>query len=313
MTINKNPPKERILLIGGAGFIGIHTAKLFKAHGHQVALVDNFASSIQDAITEQFKIYQIDACDLPGLEAVYAEFMPEAVFIFSSVVDVPTTIKNPLSVRSGVLSLMNAAELGVKYDVKLNVFASSGYVYGNANQLPYNEKTELDPVNPYNISKIFGENILNFYTQKYNLNTSIMRYAPTYGPRRKIGPIIDFISKALSNDPITLYGTVTRDYMFVEDAAYANLCALNKKTTGLQIFNIGTGIEVSLEQVYLLICDILKVKPNNIIKKKPINNEINRFCLDVNKAKSDLNFTFNHNLESGLIKTIDWVVRENLK
>lgn len=311
MTTENNVGSERALLIGGAGFIGIHTAELLCKEGYEVAIVDDFSSSLHDSLSDKHKIYELDASNIEALESVYREFKPTAVCIFSSVVDVPTTINSPLSVRSGILSLMNSAELSVKHGVNRILFASSGYVYGNQNLLPYTECANLDPVNPYNISKIFGESLLNFYSHKCGLNTAIMRYAPTYGPRRIIGPIIDFINRALSNEPVRLYGTVTRDYIYVEDVAYANLCALKKNITGAEIFNIGTGVEVTLEQVYLLICDILNVQPQDIIRHDSKGSEINRFCLDPEKAKKELDFTYAHSLREGLIKTIDWIVKKN--
>lgn len=301
MTINK------ILLIGGAGFIGIHTAKILESSGYEVALVDNFSSSECDELTKKFRLYQIDASDLLALRSAYQDFTPDIVYVFSSVVDVPVTIKNPLTVKSGILSLMNACELNMDYGVKYTIYASSGYVYGNKNPLPYTERTPLDPVNPYNISKIFCENFLDFYSQKYGLDSAIMRYAPTYGPRRKIGPIIDFIGKALNGEQVTLYGSVTRDYVYVEDVALANLQVLKHMSKGSTLYNIGTGIEFTMEQVYWTICEILNCKPRDIIQNNSNASEINRFFLDCSKARLELDFKFEHSLRDGLSKTIAWM------
>lgn len=305
--ITNNTNQMNVLLIGGAGFIGIHTAELLHKKGYRVVIVDDFSSSTRDALVSKHTLYSLDASNYDALDSVYDRIRPDAVFIFSSVVDVPSTIKDPLTIRAGMLSLMNAAELSVKYGVKKNIFASSGYVYGNKNIIPYSEEADLDPVNPYNISKIFAENILNFYSGRWGLNTIILRYAPTYGPRRVIGPIADFIKKALSNESITLYGSVTRDYIFVEDVASANLYALEKNITGSEVINIGTGEEVSLEYVYKQICDILKIKPLEILQFESKDKEINRFCLNIEKAKTRLDFVYKNDLREGLAKTIEWI------
>jgi UDP-glucose 4-epimerase len=297
---------RRVLIIGGAGFIGIHTAKLLEKKGYQIALVDNFSASTHDLVVDEFNLYELDASVYAELARVYDDFNPNYVIILSSIVDVPETIRNPLIVQSGIVSLMNACELSSKHNILHNIYASSGYVYGNCNQIPYSESNTVDPVNPYNISKIFCENLINFYGNKYGLSTVIMRYAPTYGPRRRIGPIIDFIDKAIKQQQITLYGEVTRDYIYVEDVALANLRAIETNTNGVQIFNIGTGIEVTLEETYLLICKILNTPPRNIIKNEPKDREINRFCLDITKAKFELGFSNSHTFDEGLIKTIRW-------
>ena len=307
MILKKNKIYKKCLLIGGAGFIGLQTAKILKNNNFDVAIIDNFSSSIHDNDCDEFQLFEIDASNIEELDSVYSSFMPDVVYIFSSVVDVPTTINDPLIVTPGVLSIANACELSKKYNVKLNVYASSGYVYGNQNDLPYKESDKLDPVNPYNISKIFGENFAIFYSKQFSVSTIIMRYAPTYGPRRSIGPIADFIKKAINGEPISIYGDVTRDYIFVEDVALANLLILDYEFSSYDIFNIGTSNEVNLKQVYKIICESLKTQGLPIILNKSKSNEINRFVLDTNKAKKLLNFTPKNSLKSGLDKTIDWI------
>ena len=305
--ILKNNLYKKCLLIGGAGFIGLQTAKILEKNNFDVAIIDNFSSSRHEDECDKFQLFEIDASDIGELDKVYSNFLPDVVYIFSSVVDVPSTIRDPLIVTPGVLSIANACELSKKYNVKLNVYASSGYVYGNQNKLPYNESDKLDPVNPYNISKIFGENFAIFYSKHFSVSTAIMRYAPTYGPRRSIGPIADFIKKAIKGEAISVYGNVTRDYIFVDDVALANLLILNYEFSSYEIFNIGTSNEVNLVQVYEIICESLKTSnlPINFSKSK--SNEINRFVLDTNKAKKLLNFTPKISLKLGLSKTIEWM------
>ena len=307
MILKKNNLYKKCLLIGGAGFIGLHTAKILKNNNFEVAIIDNFSSSVHDYESDEFQLFEIDASKIKELDKVYSNFLPDVVYIFSSVVDVPSTIQDPLIVTPGVLSIANACELSKKYNVKLNVYASSGYVYGNQNELPYKESDKLDPVNPYNISKIFGENFAIFYSKHFSISTIIMRYAPTYGPRRIIGPIADFIKKAIKSEPITVYGDVTRDYIFVEDVALANLLILDHEFNSYDIFNIGTSNEVDLKQVYKIICELLKTPTLPIISNKSKSNEINRFVLNTNKATKFLNFTPKNDLKLGLSKTIDWM------
>jgi nucleoside-diphosphate-sugar epimerase len=297
--------KNKVLLIGGAGFIGYETAKLLNNNNYEVFIVDNFSTSAYFDCLDNFSVFKIDAQDLDKLSKVYQEIQPDIVFIFSSFVDVYPTIKNPLLIKSGILTTMNALRLSQEFNVKLNIYASSGFVYGNINIVPYKEDDNVDPINPYNISKIYCENLIDFYFKHYSQKTIILRYAPTYGPRRNIGPIYDFIKKASDSLPITTFGHVTRDYIYVEDVALANMLVLKVDWTKNEIINIGTGLEYDLNTIYNEICTILNLTPLKIIEHETKLGEINRFCLDVKKSKNLLGNYCIHNLNQGLTKTIN--------
>ena len=300
---------KNVLIIGGGGLVGYHTARLLTKNNFNVEIVDNFSTSTRDNSFNDFIVHEIDASKISLLKKVYSNFRPNVVYNFASIVDNGFTIKNPLSVKPGLETALNVCHLSNEFGVELNVYASSSFVYGNSKKSFHKEESRTYPVNPYNISKIFGENIVNFYSKRYNLKNIILRYAPIYGPRRKIGPIYDFIKKAINSQPITLYGKVTRDYIYVEDVALANLKILKKKNLASNLtLNIGTGIEVSLDKIYFEICDILNISQLDIIYKNNIHGEIDRFSLNIESAKKNIDFYPSYSLKEGLKKTIDWVI-----
>jgi nucleoside-diphosphate-sugar epimerase len=223
---------------------------------------------------------------------------------FVSVVDVPVAIRNPILTCDGISATVNMLVQSVEHKVEKILYASSGFIYGNA-PVPISERCDPQPLNPYNIAKATGEHYVKFFNAHYKLPCVILRYAPTYGPRRNIGPINDYILSMLQGNRTQIYGYKTRDYIYVQDVALANLIAL-EAVENFAIYNIGTGVEVCLQDIYKLIAELLGVDNNPELCESK-NSEIDRFVLDVSKADIELGFKHNVNIKSGLQKTIDWV------
>ena len=297
---------KRVLVVGGAGFIGSHTVDLLVKLNADVSVIDDFSTSNRTYCNSHSKLFEIDASS-DDLAGVFSTVRPNVVMTFASVVDIPAAINNPLLTCKGITVTVNTLKNSVKYNVEKVLYASSGFIYGNTNIMPISEDQPTKPLNPYNIAKATGEHYLSFFNHHYNLPCIALRYAPTYGPRRTIGPINDYIRSILKGTRSEIYGQKTRDYIYVEDVVSANILAIEKSTSNYNVFNIGTGIEIELDKIYIMITQLLDSSDNKPIYCPGKSNEVERFVLNVSKAKKELGFQSNISMEAGLQKTINWM------
>lgn len=298
--------KGHILIVGGAGFIGLSSAEQFYNDGYQVTIVDDLSTSILTDSLKKYKFYKADAAQYSELEKIFTSNKFSCVLILSSVVEVPLTISDPRCVTPGIQSTVNALELCRRLKIPRVIYGSSGFVYGNQPLQPYTEDSELSPENPYNISKIFGEQLCTFYYNAYGLNIFILRYAPVYGPRRLIGPISDFIKKAKAYQPVSINPLVMRDYIFIEDVARANLLAANSEDHLHGIYNICLGKPKYLKDIYKIICKIFGVNELPVEQRATIKGEIIEFSMSSTLASIKIGFTAEVDIEEGLRRTIAW-------
>lgn len=300
---------KRVLVVGGAGFIGSHTVDALVAEGARVSIVDNLSTGLRSNCHPKAQLYVFNAVSPQKMENIFKKEKPEFVMIFSSLVDVPTAIAKPLLASEGIATTINVCEHAVRHKIRKVLYASSGFIYGNTRRIPIKETEPFQPVNPYNIAKATSEYFMQFFSDRYGLPYVALRYAPVYGPRRMIGPIADYIRKISAGKRAEIYGVKTRDYIFVGDVVRANLTAMEKRTSGVSpIFNIGTGREVPLGAVYALVARLLGKPGNTPLQKRSRSSEINRFALDIKKASRMLGFKPQVSLADGLQKTIEWAV-----
>lgn len=298
---------KKVLLVGGAGFIGSHTADALVARGARITIVDDFSTGKRAYCNPAARIYRGNAASVPLLTRVFAKEKPDFVMIFAALVDVPVAIRHPVRAAESVMVTVNVLQHSVEHGVRKVLYASSGYIYGNAKEWPTSERSPFRPLNPYSISKSACEYFLGFFSRHYGLPYVAMRYAPAYGPRRTIGPIADYIRHILRGDSAEIYGRKTRDYIYIGDIVRANLLAMEKPIRGEDpVFNIGTGKEVRLDEVYREIARIAGQPDNRPILKATKRSEVERFVLDVGKAKRVLGFQARVSLAEGLAKTIEW-------
>ena len=240
----------KVLVTGGAGFIGRHVVDELLAAGHQPVVVDNFSTGQRSNLPPEVPVYEVDVRDKPGLAAVFERERPERVAHQAAQMSVGRSVQEPsYDADVNIVGLLNTLELAVQTGVQRFVFASSGGVlYGDV-QTPAPESTPANPISPYGISKWVGERYLQFFSAEHGLPTVALRYANVYGPRQnphgEAGVVAIFCQRMLSGQPVTINGDgqYIRDYVFVEDVARANLLALTSPLPETHLaVNIGTGV-----------------------------------------------------------------------
>ncbi len=245
----------RVLLTGGAGFIGSHIADQLLERGHEVAILDNLSSGKRENVPETASFYEEDIRS--GCARAFEEFQPEALCHQAAQMDVRRSVREPdFDAEVNVLGTVRLLENCVRHEVAKVVFASTGgAVYGEQEEFPAPESHPQHPLSPYGVSKLTGERYLNFYNVQYDLSYVALRYANVYGPRQdprgEAGVVAIFSSNLADDRPSRINGTgeQTRDYVYVSDVARANVLALEKKVSSGP-YNIGTGIETSVNDLY---------------------------------------------------------------
>ncbi len=292
-----------ILVTGGAGFIGSNIADLFIKNNHNVTIIDNMTNGNKKNISQKAKFYNKDILD--DLNDIFKKEKFDAIIHNAALIDVTeSSLKPKLYEKVNVHGTINLLECCRKFNIKKFIYASSGgAIYGIPEYLPCDELHPKKPINPYGKTKLEAENKIIDYSDKYGINYSILRYSNIYGPRQnpfKGGVIAKFINRMLNNKELIIFGdgAQTRDFLFVEDAASANLLALKARN---KIFNIGSGKETSINQI----CEEIKKFSNKkieIIHKKPLK-EVKNTHLDVSLAEKQLHWHPKTGLKKGLKKT----------
>jgi UDP-glucose 4-epimerase len=248
----------RVLLTGGAGFIGSHVAEALLERGHEVAVVDDLSSGKRENVPEGAVFYEADV--RAGCGEVFAAFRPEALSHQAAQMDVRRSVREPdFDADVNVIGTVRLLQNCVRHDVSRVVFASTGgAVYGEQREFPAPEDHPQYPVSPYGVSKLAGERYLHYYHAQYGLSYRALRYANVYGPRQdphgEAGVVAIFCGNLAAGRPSTIFGTggQTRDYVHVHDVARANVLALEKEAPS-EAYNVGTGIETSVNQIYDLL------------------------------------------------------------
>jgi UDP-glucose 4-epimerase len=245
----------RILVTGGAGFIGSHVADAYLQRGHAVVVVDDLSSGSRQNINPGAKFVHLDIRD-SHLEEVFRSERFDVINHHAAQMDVRRSVADPqFDASVNVLGGLNVFENARKHGVKKIIFSSTGgAIYGEQDYFPADELHPTKPLSPYGITKLSTEKYLFYYRQVHGIDYVILRYANIYGPRQnphgEAGVVAIFASKLIHGEVpiINGDGTQTRDYTFVADVVKANLSALEYK--GSDIFNVGTGIETDVNFLF---------------------------------------------------------------
>jgi UDP-glucose 4-epimerase len=300
----------RILLTGGAGFIGSHVADHLLSRGHEVAIVDDLSSGKLENVPEGARFYEMDIRS--GCDDVFEEFVPEALSHQAAQMDVRRSVAEPdFDAEVNVIGTVRLLEDCVRHGVRKVVFASTGgAVYGEQESFPATEDHPQYPVSPYGVSKLAGERYLHYYRIQHGLPYVALRYANVYGPRQdphgEAGVVAIFSGNLVEGRTSTINGTggQTRDYVYVADVAQANVLALEREVPS-GAYNVGTAIETSVNRVYEILLEASGKKlPPEHGPAKP--GEQMRSCVDPTKATRVLGWQPAVDLNTGLEKTLQF-------
>lgn len=299
----------KILVTGGAGFIGSHVAEAYVRAGHQVAVFDNFSSGREEYVPKGVQLFEGDITNLARVEAVLQEFQPEVLNHHAAHIQVGFSVQNPqFDAQNNILGLLNLLETARKQGtVKKVIMASTGGAMYGDQPVPFVETMEPQPLSPYGISKRSGELYLHFYFIQYGISSVVLRYSNVYGPRQnphgESGVIAIFMEKLLKGEQAVINGTGenTRDYVYVEDVAQANVAALEYNQQG--IFNIGTKVETSTLEVVRKVYSALKISGE--AQHGPARpGEQQRSVLDASLAQQELGWSPQVSLDEGIARTV---------
>ncbi len=240
----------RVLVTGGAGFIGSHVVDQLLERGHEVAVLDNLETGSRENVPDRVPLHEVDVQDEAAVAAVFEGFLPDAVCHQAAQMSVSRSVREPgYDAQVNIVGLLNVLSHAVRTGVRRFVFASSGGVlYGEASQ-PAAETTPAAPISPYGISKWAGEQYLQFFVREHGLQSVALRYSNVYGPRQnphgEAGVVAIFCTRMLQGQTCTIHGDgrYVRDYVYVGDVARANVAALEQSgDTGFLPLNVGTGL-----------------------------------------------------------------------
>ena len=249
----------RVLVTGGAGFIGSRLARRLKDEGCLVAVVDNLSSGSAGNVPGGVELKE---CDLlaAGLRKVFEEVRPEVVFHLAAQMDVRKSVADPaFDCRVNIEGSLRLLELCREFGTERVVFSSTGgAIYGEQDTFPAAEEHPQSPLSPYGVAKLAVEKYLHYYSEVHGLKTTALRYSNVYGPGQnphgEAGVIAIFSNQLIRGDTPTIYGDgeQTRDYVYVDDVVAANLAAFRDSLSGC--YNVGTGVETTVNGVLGTLC-----------------------------------------------------------
>jgi len=298
------------MVTGGAGFIGSHLVDAMINNGYEVVIVDNLSTGFKKNINPKAKFFKMDICD-KKLTDVFRMERPQIVCHHAAQTVVTRSMSDPVfDAKQNILGSINVLLNCTESNVSKLIYASSGgAVYGEPQYRPVDENHPINPLSPYGISKHVVEHYLQLYGTELGLDYVVLRYANVYGsrqnPKAEAGVVAIFAMQMLGGKQPVIYGSgdKTRDYVHVSDVVAANLLALNKGRQA--IYNIGTGIETSDQQMFDTLAHLLRYKGHP--QYAPVRKgEISRISLECKNAQSVLGWQPRFSLKDGLAQAINY-------
>lgn len=302
----------KILVTGGAGFIGSNVVDAYVGAGHEVAVLDNLTTGKRENLNPEAKFYQIDIRDKGKLTQAVLEFSPAVINHHAAQIDVRKSVADPVfNAEVNEIGTLNLLDAAVKAGTKKVVFSSTGgALYGEVTKKSgADESHPQEPISPYAITKRAAEMYLHASHVNHGLNYTILRYGNVYGPRQdplgEAGVIAIFCGKMLKSEAPIIFGdgNQLRDYVFVGDVAELNLLVLDKGDN--QIYNVGSGRGTSVNDLFANLKTLLKFA-GSAVYAPPRRGELFRSVLNCKKIRRELNWKAKASIKKGLKLTLKW-------
>ncbi|MBN1581191.1 MAG: GDP-mannose 4,6-dehydratase [Anaerolineae bacterium] len=300
----------KVLVTGGAGFIGSHVVDTIVEAGHQVAIVDSLwkqGGGRMENVNPGAAFYKIDIRD-KALADVFEAEHPEVVCHLAAQHSVKISADDPIhDAQVNIVGLINLLQCCTRFGTRKIVFTSSGAIYGTVGQVPIDEESPKNPQSPYGITKMAAEHYLRFWKDVHGLDFTALRPGNVYGPRQdptgEAGVIAIFVGRIIAGEPVRIDwdGDQQKDYVFVQDVAQANLLALDHG--GGESFCIATGNRTSVNALYQKLTDIVGNKVE-VIRAPRRQGDIYLSYFDCTKAKEQLGWVPEMGLDEGLRLTV---------
>jgi len=303
--------KEKVLVTGGAGFIGSHLVDRLIRDGYEAVVVDDLSTGFEKNINPACTFYKASICDRVGVEKIFSTERIDYVFHLAAQMDVRKSVQDPIfDAESNIIGSLYLILDSVRFGIKKFVYASTGgAVYGEPQHLPVSEAHPINPISQYGISKHTVEHYLYLYSLHAGLKYTVLRYPNVYGPRQnpkgEAGVNAIFIGLMLSGERPVIFGDgeQLRDYVFVSDVVEANMLALTNGEN--QIYNIGSGVGISVNDIYSRLSTQLGFRQE--ARYAPARaGEISKIFLESSKARRELGWKPEVGFDEGLGRTLQW-------
>jgi len=301
----------RVLVTGGAGFIGSHLVDALLAAGHETITIDNLVTGERDNIHPDVRFYEADIRDADAVNALFARERPEVLIHEAAQLDVRRSVADPgYDADVNIVGTLRLLQAGHEHGLQKVLFASSGgAIYGNTAVMPTPETNPTAPISPYGVSKLSIEHYLHYYHEVHGLPYVALRYANVYGPRQnphgEAGVIAIFAERLLRGESATIYGDGenTRDYVYVSDVVSANLAALASDKVGA--YNVGTGVETTVNTIFRQINTLTEAGAEERHGEAKAGEQ-RRSCLNTEKARANFGWQPRVGLDEGLTRTVEF-------
>lgn len=300
----------KILVTGGAGFIGSHVVDAYVEDGHDVVIIDNLSTGKRENVNPRAKFYKTDICD-PDVANIFSIERPEVLNHHAAQMDIRKSVADPhFDLRVNVGGFINLLEAAKDIGLRKVILASSGgAIYGEQETFPAAEDHPTRPISPYGLNKLASEQYLHYYESVYGVSWVALRYANVYGPRQnslgEAGVVAIFTANMLSGRKSTINGDgrQTRDYVYVADVVEANRLALREQAA--RVYNVGTGVETDVNSIFRILkgcagsncpAEYGPARPGEQRRSSILSAELN----------NRLGWKSTVPLEDGIQKTVEW-------
>lgn len=306
----------RILVTGGAGFIGSHLVDALIEGDHTVTVMDNLSSGRKELVNPRAVFEQGDINDFPMVEGFFRETRPEVIFHLAAQINVRASVADPVfDAQTNILASLHLIQKAQENGAKKIIFSSTGgALYGETENIPTPETEKLDPLSPYGVAKLSVEKYLFTFFKNFGLPYTVLRYANVYGPRQnahgEAGVVAIFLNRMCQGLPPVIFGdgSQTRDYVFVGDVVRANLLAL-ERFDAVGTYNIGTGKESDLHTLFRELNTLFDEKFSPVFAPGQ-KGDLARSALSAEKAKRELDWEPQVSLVQGLGTTAAYFLKE---